>query len=151
MIKTPTRVFKFVKRGFPRTLFRAARRPRRLAGGTPDEGSPGPKQSTGLISGSPSCVSLRIIPERACSARSGEISRSAERDEGLRAPRPARPFEKGRRKLFSHFRRFPYSPVFFPAQSLKSHAIAIAPTELPAITEAINPKYARSILLARAK
>ncbi len=28
------------------------------------------------------------------------ISRSAERNEGLRAPRPARPFEKGRRKLF---------------------------------------------------
>ena len=34
------------------------------------------------------------------SARSIGISRSAERDEGLRAPRPARPFEKGRRKLF---------------------------------------------------
>ena len=31
------------------------------AGGTPDEGSPGPKQSTGLISGSLSCVSLCII------------------------------------------------------------------------------------------
>ena len=60
-----------------------------LAGGTPDEGSPGPKQSTGLISGSPSCVSLRIIPEYACSAYSGEIPRLQSRLEGSAPETPA--------------------------------------------------------------
>ena len=56
---------------------------------------------------SPSCASH--YPEYACSASSGEISRSAERDEGLRTPRPARPFEKGRRKLLLFCALQPYS------------------------------------------
>ena len=55
-------------------------------------------ESTGLISGSPSCVSLRIIPERACSARSGEF-RDCDRGQRLLASGLSRPFEKGRRKL----------------------------------------------------
>ncbi len=75
---------------FGKTLFRFLRGANGASsGGTPDEGSPGPKQSTGLISGSPSCVSLRIMPERAEQARSGGIPRLLSRLVGSAPETPA--------------------------------------------------------------
>ena len=80
--------------GFPHHPFPCARRLRRLAGETPGEGLPAKKLSTGQFF-LPVLRFASHYPEYACSASSGEISRSAERDEGLRAPRLRNPFEKG--------------------------------------------------------
>ncbi len=74
--------------GFPRALFRAARRRMRLAGETPGEGLPAKKLSTGQFF-LPVLRFASHYPEYACSASSGEIPRLRSRLVGAAPETPA--------------------------------------------------------------
>ena len=88
-------------RGFPPHPFPCARRRMRLAGETPGEGLPAKKMSTGQFF-LPVLRFASHYPERACSARSGEIPRLRSRPEAARLWTPASLLKKGLTENFYH-------------------------------------------------